>query len=98
MAEHYGKSTREEEMRGYKTADEKWHAHLKERMKGVSRYDSNIEKFADYRPKHIIRPEDAFRAIAELPDDHISPENVRMVLEARKLVAERDACDFQRLY
>lgn len=98
MMERYGKSIREEEMRGYATADEKWHAHLKERMKGVARYDSNIEKHADYRPKHIIRPEDAFRVIAEIPDNHITPENVKMVLEARKLVAERCACDFQRLY
>ena len=98
MMERYGKSTREVEMQGFARADEKWHAHLKERMKGVARYDSNIEKHADYRPKTIVRPEDAFRAIAEIPDSHITPENARMILEARKLVAERDNSDFQRLY
>ena len=98
MMERYGQSTREVEMQGFNTADEKWHAHLKERMKGVARYDSNIEKHADYRPKSIVRPEDAFRAIAQIPDSHITPENAKMILEARKLVAEREACDFQRLY
>ena len=98
MMERYGKSTREVEMKGFDTADEKWHAHLKERMKGVARYDSNIEKHADYRPKSIVRPEDAFRAIAQIPDSHITAKNARMILEARKLVAERDNCDFQRLY
>lgn len=98
MMERYGKSTREVEMKGYDTADEKWHAHLKERVKGVARYDSNIEKHADYRPKSIVRPEDAFRAIAQIPDSHITAKNARMILEAKKLVAEREACDFQRLY
>lgn len=98
MMERYGKSTREVEMTSHETADEKWHAHLKERMKGVARYDSNIEKHADYRPKSIVRPEDAFKAIAQIPDSNITSENVKMILEARKLVAEREACDFQRLY
>lgn len=98
MMEIYGKSDRETEMNGMQSSDERWEQLLKERMKGVSRYDSNIERTADYRPKHIIRPEDAFRAIAEIPDSNITPDNVRMILEARKLVAEREACDFQRLY
>lgn len=98
MMEQYGRSDRATEMRGYATAEERWHAHLKERMKGVARYDSKVERYADYRPKAVVRPEDAFRAIAQIPDNRITPENAGMIFDARRLVAERENCDFQRLY
>lgn len=98
MMEAYGRSTREMEMRGFLTSDQRWHAHLRERMKGVARYDSSIEKCADYRPKDITRPEDAFAPIAAIREESITPQNVKMVLAARELVKECQQSDFQRLY
>lgn len=98
MAEAYGCSTREIEMRGHTTSDQRWHAHLQERMKGVTRYDSSIEKSADYRPKDVTRPEEVFASIANIQAENITPQNVKMVLVARQLVRERQNSDFQRLY
>ena len=98
MMEAYGRSTREIEMGGYTTSDQRWHAHLRERMKGVARYDSSIEKRADYRLKDVTRPEDAFASIAAIREENITPQNVKMVLAARQLVEERQNSDFQRLY
>lgn len=96
LMEKYGVSTRTEEMNGFSSSDEKWHAHLRERMKGVARYDSSIEKRADYRPKDIVLPEEAFRNIADISD--VSPCNIKNVIFARKLLVERNNSDFQRLY
>ena len=98
MMEAYGRSDRKTELQGFTTSDEKWHAHLKERMKGVARYDSTIEKYADYRPKEIIRPEDVFAPIAAIQERNITVQNVKMLLAARELVKERKNSDFQRLY
>ena len=98
MMEAYGRSDRMTEMQGFDTSDDRWHAHLKERMKGVARYDSTIERYADYRPKNVIRPEDAFLPIAQISDDAMTAQNMQAVLAARKLVQERTDSDFQRLY
>lgn len=98
MMEKYGRSSREEELKGFKNSQEKWHAHLLERMKGVDRYDSSIERTADYRPKHIIRPEDVFEPIANVKSKNISAKNIKMIIEAQKLVKEANENDFQRLY
>ena len=98
MMEKYGVSTREKELEGFSSSEEKWNAHLKERMKGVDRYDSSIEKCADYRPKHIIRPEDVFEPIANIHPENISVHNIKMVLDAKKIVKEAKANDYQRLH
>ena len=96
MAEIYGISTRDKELEGFETSDEKWHSCLQKRMEGVSRYDSSIEKQSDFRPKEIVRPECAFEQIANIKN--ISSNNIEMVLSAKKLVKERKNSDFQRLY
>lgn len=96
MMELYGKSTREEEMKGFNTCEEKWEAHMKERMKGVGRYDSSIEKCADFRDKQIARPEDVYESIANVKN--ITPENAKMVSEARKILEIRKNSDFQRRF
>ena len=98
MMEKYGQSTREKELEGCSTPQEKWHAHLIERMKGVDRYDSSIEKFADYRPKTIIRPEDVFEPIAKVHENNISAKNAKMIIETQKIIKEAKENDFQRLY
>ena len=96
MMELYGKSTREEEMKEYCTCEEKWEAHLKERMKGVGRYDSSIEKCSDYRDKMISRPEDVYELIAHV--QNVTPNNVRMVTEAQRILEIRKNSDFQRIF
>lgn len=96
MAELYGRTTREVELHGFSTSDEKWHDCLQKRMQGVSRYDSTIEKHSDYRPKDVIRPEDVFRPIANIKN--ITPENAKMVEDAKKLIKIRENSDFQKLY
>lgn len=98
MMEAYGRSTREIEMRGFPTSDQRWHTHLQERMKGVARYDSSIERQADYRPKNIVRPEDAFSPIAAIRAENITPQNAKMVLAAQRLVQERQNSDYQKQY
>lgn len=96
MAELYGRTTREEELEGFSTSDDKWHDSLKKRMQGVSRYDSTIEKHSDYRPKDIIRSEDVFRPIANI--QNITPENAKMIEDAKRLVKTREYSEFQKLY
>ncbi|MBQ7598513.1 MAG: 1-acyl-sn-glycerol-3-phosphate acyltransferase [Clostridia bacterium] len=96
MAELYGQSTREAEMKGFSTSDEKWRAHLTERMKGVARYDSEVEKNSEYRSKEIIRAEDVFRPIANI--QNITPQNVKDVLYAKELVKTIEESDWQKLF
>lgn len=96
MAEKYGQSTREAEMHGYSTSCEKWAAHLKERMKGVARYDSAVEKQSEYRSKTIIRPEDVFRPIANI--QNITADNIKDVLYAQELVKRIEESDWQKLF
>ena len=94
--EQYGVSTRKKEMQGFDTSNQRWHKHLQERMKGVARYDSSIEKFSDFRPKDIIRPEDVFSPVAQI--GNITPYNVDSVIYAQSLIKEINENDFQRLY
>ena len=98
MMERYGQSTRSAEMKGADSADERWDQLLKERLKGVARYDSQIEKKADYRPKDIARIEDVFEPVANVPNGRITTQNVNMILDARKLVRKYRDIDFQRKY
>jgi len=98
MMEKYGQTTRNCELEGYISGKQKWHAHLKERMKSVERYDVSIEKCADYRPKEIVRTEDAFRAIANIREENISALNIKMILDARRIVKSIEENDFQRLF
>lgn len=96
MAEIYGQSTRDKEIAGFSNSDEKWHDHLKKRMVFVDRYDSTIERIADFRPKDKVRIEDVFKPIANVKN--ITKDNVLIVEDAKKLVKEKKETDFQRLY
>ena len=96
MSEIYGKTTREKELQGFSNHDEKWISTLEKRMQGVPRYDSEIEKKSDYRPKDIVLPETVFESIANIKN--ITPYNVNMVLDAKKLIKERKNSDFQRMF
>lgn len=96
LMEKYGHSTRKEELVGYANSDEKWDAAVKERMKYVTRYDSEIEKKADYRPKDFARPEEVFENISKI--ENVTPDNAKMIEDAKKIVKERSFSDFQRRY
>ena len=98
MMENYGRTTRMNELNGYISGNQKWHAHLMERMKGVERYDASIERCADYRAKEIIRAEDVYRAIANIKKENINAINIKMILEAQRIVKCIEENDFQRLY
>jgi len=96
MAEHYGRSTREKEMEGFETSNQKWHHHLEERMKWVERYDSSVERNSELRRKEIVRSEDVFDAIANV--QNINVYNFKMVEHAKKLVKTIRENDYQKIY
>ena len=96
LMELYGKSTRERELKGFLNSREAWDYKLKERMKCVERYDSSIETICDFRDKEIIRPEEVFKPIANI--ENINIENVKSVIESKRLVKELRQNDFQRRY
>ena len=96
MAEIYGRSTREEELKGFSNSNEKWRAHLAERMKVVDYYDAEIEKNSEYRPKTIVRAEDVFRPIAKI--QNVTAQNVKDVLYAKELVKTIEESDWQKLF
>ena len=96
MMEVYGKSTREEEVKGFSSSKEAWDSKLEKRMKCVERYDSSIERFSDFRDRSIARPEDVFEPIANIKN--ITTENAKSVVAAKRLVKEIKENDFQRRY
>ena len=93
MIEAYGKSSRDEILKGASTAAEAWERQLKERVSGVSRYDKEIERSADFRPKWKVSPQQVWQAIADITN--ITPQNVGHVLYAKQLVAQCLREDFQ---
>ena len=96
MMEVYGKSDYISEMEGYSSSAEKWTAHLKERMKGVARYDSTIERLADYRPKQNTDPVEVWQPIADI--NLITPKISSHIAFANSLIAQAVLNDFQRRF
>lgn len=96
MMEKYGVSTRDTELAGFNNSDEKWEDHLDKRMVYVDRYDSSIETISDYRPKDKVRIEDVFEPVSRV--NNITPQNIKTVNSAKKLVLEKKSTDYQRLY
>lgn len=95
MMEKYGKSTREELLNGFDNSQEAWDEQLRLRLLTADKYDSVIETKADYRPREVVLPEDAFSAIANL---EITPQNASDVIAAKKLVKTAKDNDFQRRF
>lgn len=96
MMEIFGQSTREQEIGDYSDCNEKWKAHLTERMKAVEFYDEEIEKNAEFRPREIVRAEDVFRPIANI--QNVTPLNVKDVIYAKELVKTIEESDWQKLF
>ena len=62
----------------------------------VKYYDREIELYADYRPKQIVRPEDVWQSVANIQNVHVG--NADHVKYARELVAREKRRDFQRRF
>lgn len=96
MMEKYGRSTREEILEGFDTADSAWDSYIAMHTGAVAFYDREIELKADYRPRDILRPEDVWRPVAAI--QNITPGNAAHAAHAQKLVARWQYRDFQRKY
>lgn len=96
LMERYGRTTREELMDGFASADDAWDSAMAEHTGCVAYYDREIELCADYRPKQIDRPEDVWQSVAEI--EHIHAGNAAHVGYAGELVARERRRDFQRRF
>lgn len=65
-------------------------------MKTADRYDREIELCADYRSKNIIRPEEVWRAVAEIKMP--KRNNVLDIAYARQIIETARTIDFQRRF
>jgi 1-acyl-sn-glycerol-3-phosphate acyltransferase len=95
MMEKYGKSTREEELKGFENASLAWEDALSRRVKTAARYDKEIELCADYRPKDE-RIDEIWENIANVKN--ITKENILLVEEAKQKIMKFKENDFQRRY
>lgn len=96
MLELYGQSTREEELKGYNSPDEKWRDYLEKKSAEVKYYDDEIEHSAAYKTKDKILIEDVYENIANI--ENLTAENIRAVLDAKNIVLTRKKYNYQNLY
>lgn len=96
MMEVYGKTTRENLLKGTASSVEVWEQQLVDRVKTVARYDTEIELCADYRPKWKVLPQDVWRSVADISE--LTENNVLHVLYARRLIEQLNTEDFQRRF
>lgn len=96
MMERYGKSTREEELQGFRSANEAWEYKLWERVNTTDRYDSVIEYNANYNPKEKI---DLINVWNELANTEILTEdNISHVIYAKQLIKNESLNDYQKRF
>lgn len=93
MMEKYGETTREMLLNNGDNVCDVWEKTLIDLLENAQRYDSSIETAADYRPKHIIRPENVFQPIAG-----IIPQEEQKYNEICQLVRQRQREDYQRRF
>lgn len=96
LMERYGQSTREELLNGFETADDAWESYMAMHTGLVPYYDREIELCADYRPKHILRPEDVWQTVANIQNIHAG--NIIHVNYAKELTAREGRRDVQRRF
>ena len=93
MMEEYGKSTREEELKGFNSSEEAWEDELKKRVATASKYDIEIETSADRKDKNS--PLSVWEPIANL---EVTKENAIAVAHAKQLVKTLKKNDYQHNY
>lgn len=96
MIEAYGKSTRDEILKGASTFAEAWDKQSEERVNIVARWDKEIESQVDYRPKWKVSPTEVWQAIADV--ENITPQKVQHIIYAKQLVEQCAREDFQHRF
>lgn len=71
LMEKYGQATRKELLGRFEDSKEAWEDYMSMHTGCVKYYDKEIELCADYRPKHIVRPEDVWKSVAEIKNVHV---------------------------
>lgn len=93
LIEKFGKSSREEVLKGYKDATEAWEDELEKRVATTGKYDLEIEISADKRSK-----DDPLLVWEPIANQEITRENALEVTKAKELVKELKRNDFQHRY
>lgn len=96
LMERYGRSTRQELLCGFDNADDAYESYIAMHTGCVKYYDREIELCADYRPKHIVRPEDVWKSVAEIGNIHAG--NAVHICYAQSVIRQEERRDFQRRY
>ena len=93
LIEKYGKTTREELIKGYTDVTEAWEDELEKRVATTGKYDIEIETSADKR-----RKDEPLQVWEPIANQEITKENALEVIRARELVRELKQNDFQHRY
>jgi hypothetical protein len=96
LIEKYGSISREELIGSHEDSISALEEKLQHNLSTMDYYDSDIEKYSDYRPKDKVRPEDVFESIANIED--INVNNVNDVVYAQRLVRQRKRENIQRRF
>ena len=96
LIEKYGSISREELIGNHEDSISALEEKLQHNLSTMDYYDSDIEKYSDYRPKDKVRPEDVFESIANIED--INVNNVNDVVYAQRLVRQRKRENIQRRF
>lgn len=96
LMEKYGQTTREKLLNEFENSDAAWEDYISMHTGCVKYYDKDIERCADYRPKHIVRPEDVWQSVANI--QNINIVNVSHIIYAKELVSRERRRDFQRRF
>lgn len=96
MMETYGKSTREEEIKGYVDPGEVWKASLTKRSMTLDRYDDIIEKSADYRHRESSNPAEVWKYLAMT--EKVTIQNAPFVAYANMVLEDEFRNDFQHRF
>ena len=96
MMERYGKSTREEEVKGFDNSTDKWDDLLEKRISTADRYYFDLETRCQYYDKKQDELISTWEDIANA--DNVNPYNARLIEDAKEEVKVLKRCDFQRRY
>ena len=96
MMEKYGKSTRKDELEGFKDTNAAWEYQLTKRIEVVDRYDTEIERSADYCPKDVATPAQVWEPVSQIK--HATVENAPYIAYASKQMDLLKRFDFQHRF
>mgnify|MGYP002570818459 CR=1 FL=1 len=75
LIEKYGSISREELIGSHEDSISALEEKLQHNLSTMDYYDSDIEKYSDYRPKDKVRPEEVFESIANIEDINVNNVN-----------------------